>query len=171
MAFLRWYFRALECWPPDAQEHMKWPFVYMCVSVRHPALLFSALCVFLSPGVSLSICLNSDSSPLLPTAKRAEHLWRGANTHIHTHLHIDTSQVLMHSSTSELPPSFFTLSPYLPTSCLYLLLVCICRCLSVCCGAPLCSKWLVPAGWVIFQWHWCFHPCSLLGCGVYELTS
>lgn len=55
VAFPRWYYRWLECRPPDAQEHMKWLFVYMCVFCMYA-------CVCDTPGLAIHCPLSPSQS-------------------------------------------------------------------------------------------------------------
>ena len=165
MAFPRWYLQAPGCWPPDAQEHMKFA-VHVCVLHARVHYL-PAECFSVPVRLFPSVWKMVTALPCWPEPRGLD-TRQGAQTHTR---HGATPQVLggVHSST----PFFFSLSYFLLFTYLQFAPFVLCARLSltVCHFAPPCSKWLAPAGWVIFQWHWRFHPCSLSGCGVYELTS
>lgn len=75
LAFPRWYFQALKCGPPDAEDLMTELFVWargVCVCWRDMRLMY-ALRVFPSLSESFSTCLNCGSRLLLPIAKRMWH--------------------------------------------------------------------------------------------------
>lgn len=147
--------------------------LHVCLCVRHTWPCYSL------PSESLSVLVSLSLSVWIVTVlpccpqPRGLNTCREVQTRTFTHAGIQAHlKSWCTSSTSELPPSIFTLHFFLFTYLQFVpFALCVCWCVSVCCFAPQCSKWLVPAGWVIFQWHWRFHPCSLSGCSVYELTS
>lgn len=120
-----WHFpgvilQAPGCRPPDAQEHMKFA-VHVCV--LHACVYYlPAECLGVPVRLFPSVWKMVTALPCRPQPRGLD-TRGGAQTHTFTHTpHGDTPQVLMHSSTSELPPHPFSLSTssYLPTYSLHL---------------------------------------------------